>query len=375
MKLLTKARFFGAAAIMAASATTLAQNNTDERLIDETYEYLHALEQQGMACSFVLWKNGEYLIANGFGLADRESGLSWSPDVVSTIGSLTKQFTGAAILKLQEQGKLSVSDPITKYFDDVPADKEGITLHHLLAHSSGIHDLQNVGDFTPINRDELVRRVMNNSLIFEPGSAYRYSNAGYSMLGAILELVTGEDYEQWIRRELFLPNDMKDTGYIIPEFDPSITAKGYRDGESYGTVVERIEKDGPSWVLRANGGIHTTARDMIRWGEALLKGAVLSEHSMDLYWGTHTDESNSGKGESYYGYGWVVIPTPDGHRIITHNGSNRILGAEMAILPESQTIIFVQTNVMAENDAAMRVTQNILNRLLNNTPYPTITQP
>lgn len=344
----------------------------DEPFITETSEHIDRLEKFGMASVFVLWQDGEWKIEQSSGLADRESNLAWSPEVVSTIGSITKQFTGAAILKLQEQGKLSVEDSITAYFTDVPEDKRGITLHHLLTHSSGIQDIPDAGDHTPIDRDEFVRRAMIEPLKFEPGSRYQYSNAGYSLLGAIMELVTATSYEQWVRDELFLPLGMMDTGYLLPKFDAARMAKGYEGDKLWGTVLERpMADDGPYWVLRANGGIHSTARDMVRWGQALIDGEVLSASSMSQYWAPHVDESNGG-GRSFYGYGWSNLTLPNGQRLITHDGGNGILGASMMILPDLRTIMFVQTNVISENRSAMQLLEQVTMHLVAGESYPSL---
>jgi CubicO group peptidase (beta-lactamase class C family) len=205
--------------------------------------YLNRLENLGFAGAVLVAEGDRTLLASGFGLADREAGRPWTPQTVSTIGSITKQFTGAAILALSDDGRLRVSDAITKYFPDVPPDKQSITLHQLLTHSSGIVDLEGIGDFDPIGRDEFVRRAMQQALAFPPGEGYEYSNAGYSLLGAIIEEITGASYETFVRERFFLPAGMKDTGYILPKFDMQRLAQGYRAGEKWGTVLEHPMAD------------------------------------------------------------------------------------------------------------------------------------
>ncbi|MDX1642733.1 MAG: serine hydrolase domain-containing protein, partial [Thermoanaerobaculia bacterium] len=154
--------------------------------------YLERLGALGLAGVVVVTERGRPLVVEAVGSADREAGRAWTPATVSTIGSITKQFTGAGILLLAERGALDVGDPITRYFEGVPDDKRDITLHHLLTHSSGIVDLDGVGDFDPIGRQEFVRRILAQDLAFAPGTGYEYSNAGYSLLGAIIEQLSGE---------------------------------------------------------------------------------------------------------------------------------------------------------------------------------------
>jgi CubicO group peptidase (beta-lactamase class C family) len=342
-----------AVGILVAVVAWPARSPGDEAVVGEIEEYLGRLEKLGFAGALVVAQGGEPLVAGGYGLADRERGMRWTPSIVSTVGSITKQFTGAAILALQEDGRLSVDDPITDYFDDVPEDKRQITLHQLLTHTSGIVDVDGAGDWDPILREEFVRLAMGQELAYAPGEGYDYSNAGYSLLGAIIEQVTGTSYEEYVRQRLFLPAGMFETGYILARWGEGRMAQGYREGETWGTVLGRpLADDGPYWALRANGGIHSTAFDMLRWGQALLTGRPLSAESMSAYWSPHADE---GGGDSFYGYGWVVMDA-DGTRVITHNGGNGILFADMLIVPEAELVLVVQTNVIAD----FRLTQQLL---------------
>jgi CubicO group peptidase (beta-lactamase class C family) len=306
------------------------------------------------------------LFAEGFGLADRERGLRWSPATVSTIGSITKQFTGAAILKLEEEGKLSVSDPVSKYFD---GDKAGITLHQLLTHSSGLIDPEDLDDWDPIPLADFVRKVFAEPLLFAPGRGYEYANANFSLLGAIVERLSGLGYEAFVSERLLLPNGIYETGYLLPQWGDGRMAQGYRDGALWGTVLGRpMISDGPAWPLRANGGIHSTCFDMLRWARALLAGRVLTPESMKKYWAPHVNEG----GDSFYGYGWVIAKAPDGTKIITHNGGNGIFFADMAIVPDAKLVVFLMTNVIAENRSANSLLQQLGMRFLAGAPYPSI---
>jgi CubicO group peptidase (beta-lactamase class C family) len=285
------------------------------------------------------------------------------------VGSITKQFTAAAILKLVEERRLSLDDTLPKHFDAVPRDKQGITLHQLLTHSSGITDLPEAGDWDPIGRDELVRRALAGPLAFAPGVGYEYSNAGYSILGAIVEKQTGGSYERFVREKLFLPNGMFETGYVLPAWGDGRLAQGYRHGERWGTVLERpMAADGPYWVLRANGGMHSTAWDMLRWSRALLEGRALASVSRDLAWTPHVSEG----GDTHYGYGWVIAAGPGGEKVVTHNGGNGILFADLAIVPQSGLVAFVQTNVLADAPVANGLLEQIGARLLAGVPYPAV---
>ena len=352
----------------APKAAALA-SESDAAAIAETRTYLRRLEKLGFAGVVLVAKGETPLFAEGFGLADRERGLSWSPATASNLGSITKQFTGAAILALEEEKKLSVSDPITRYFDGVPADKAGITLHELLTHSSGLADPGDIGDYDAVPLPEYVRRVLAEPLRFQPGRGYEYANANFSLLGAIVEKLSGVSYERFLRERFFLPTGMHETGYQLPLWGDDRTAQGYIDGKRWGTVIERsMAADGPHWALRANGGIQSTAYDMLRWARALLAGRVLSPASMKKLWAPHVSEG----GDTFYAYGWSIAKAPDGTKVVTHNGGNGIFFADLAIMPDTGHVVFLMTNVIAENRSANSLLEQVGMRFLAGKPYPSI---
>ena len=170
-------------------------NGDTGRTLDE---YLSRLERFGYSGGALAVRGKDVLLMKAYGLADRARGVPLTTGSVYSLGSITKQFTAAAILTLEMQGKLSVTDPVSKYLDGVPADKAAITLHHLLTHSSGLASDFSPTDFDPVGRDEYVRRAVQSSLLFKPGEGYEYSNAGYSLLAAIVEKVSGQPYEVYL---------------------------------------------------------------------------------------------------------------------------------------------------------------------------------
>jgi len=344
-------------------------SDPDKAAIADTRTYIKRLEKLGFAGVVLVAKGGAPLFAEGFGLADRERGLRWTPATVSCTGSITKQFTGAAILKLEEDKRLNVTDPITLYFKDVPADKAQITLHQLLTHSSGLGDPEGIDDYDPVPLAEYVRRVLAQPLLFAPGAGYTYSNANFSLLGAIIEKLSGLSYEAFVRERLFLPSEMYETGYILPQWGDGRMAQGYQAGELWGTVLGHpMAADGPHWALRANGGIHSTAYDMLRWSRALLDGRVLSPESMKKLWAPHVSEG----GDTFYGYGWSIAKAPDGTKIVTHNGGNGIFFADLAIVPDAGLVVYLMTNVIAETRVANALLEQLGMRFLAGQPYPSI---
>jgi CubicO group peptidase (beta-lactamase class C family) len=307
-------------------------------------EYMQRLADFGFSGSLLVAKDSEVVLAKGYGLADREKRLPYTPQTVFSIGSITKQFTAAAILKLQMQGKLNVRDSISKYLPNVPEDKSAITLHHLLTHSAGLESDFGPSDFEAVTRDEIIKQALASKLRSAPGKQYHYSNAGYSLLGAIVEIVSGGGYEAFLHEHLFKPAGMTQTGYRLPKWSPDRLAQGYgRGGQRWGTILERPwAADGPYWNLRANGGIHSTLADMYRWHRALEGEAILSKDAKEQLFARHIPE---GAGEeSFYGYGWAIWTTRRGTNLIAHNGGNGIFAADFRRYVDDRVVVMISSN-------------------------------
>ncbi len=261
-------------------------------------------------------------------------------DTISTVGSITKQFTAAAVMLLQQQGKLSVDDSLADWFDGVPADKAGITIHELLSHQAGFAPALGPDD-ERIGRDAFLAQAFASELLFTPGDGYEYSNVGYSVAAAIVELASGTGYESFLRKNFFDPLGMNDTGYRFADDVRGRLAHVRKDdGSDWGSVYENFMADGgPGWHLVGNGGIHSTLDDMLRWHRGLQDGRILDEASTARLYGRYADEG----GGTYYGYGWSIEETPWGATLITHNGGNPYYFADFLRFPDDDIAIFLWT--------------------------------
>lgn len=301
------------------------------------------LVDSGYQGAVLVAENGKVVLRKGYGEADRETHRPYGPDTVFSIGSITKQFTAAAILKLEMEGKLKVGDPIAKYLPGVPEDKSAITIHELLTHTAGLES-DFAGDFEAVSRDEYVKRVLASKLRTPPGKEHYYANSGYSLLGAIVEIASGRPYETYLREHLFLPAGMKETGYRLPKWEEGREAVGYRGGERWGRMREkRWAADGPYWALRANGGILSTLDDLYRWHLALEGDRILSAEEKKKMFTPHVAEGPAG--ESFYGYGWAISTSPWGTREIGHNGGNGIFSADFRTFPDDGIVVITASNV------------------------------
>jgi CubicO group peptidase (beta-lactamase class C family) len=304
--------------------------------------YLTRLVPHGFSGAVLIAKDGQVVLKKGYGLADRGRQAPYSSSMASCIGSITKQFTGAAIVKLEMDGRLKTSDPIDKYLPDVPADKAAITIHQLLTHTSGIPGDLGGGDEQPIGRDALVARVLSAPLASRPGERFEYSNEGYSLAGAIVEIVSGKGYEQYLREHLFLPAGMPNTGYLLPQWPLESLPVGYgEDGREWGRVYKRgWRPDGPGWYLRANGGLYATLDDLYRWHVTLSAPGLLSAEALAKYQGGHVPSL----GGERYGYGWGIERTRRGTTVIAHNGGNGIFFADFRRYVDERVVIIAMTN-------------------------------
>jgi CubicO group peptidase (beta-lactamase class C family) len=303
--------------------------------------YLTELEKVGFSGTVLVELNGNKVISKGYGFSDKAKSIKNDSTTILCIGSITKQFTATAILKLEMQGKLSTEDKITKYFDNVPFDKSNITIHDLLRHHSGLQSF--VGrDYDKISTVKFLDTIMNSKLRFEVGKEFSYSNIGYSLLGMIIENVSGKTYETYLYENLWKPAQMEMTGYSRPAFDKSKIAIGYyKDDKIWGKPTDKEwDKTAPYWHLLGNGGILSTTEDMYKWHKALLSEQILSkEAKKKLYHPKIRTEENY---NTIYAYGWDVSQTNRKTNRVWHNGTNNIFYADfMRYIDDGVTLIML----------------------------------
>lgn len=329
-----------AAAVPAAAQTAIPIRTQAAEAVARLDEHVRRLVPFGFSGSVLVAVDGDPVLSRGYGMADAEAGISVTPETVFDIGSLTKQFTAAALLKLEDEGRLRVTDPISRWLPDVPADKAGVTLHDLLTHSAGLDD--SFGrDYEVAERDSTVALILQSELM-TPGT-YRYSNAGYTLLAAVVENASGMPYERFLRERLFAPAGMERTGYRAPGWRAGELAVGYRGGERWGTPTDKLwAPDGPYWHLRGNGGILSTPGDLLRWERALAGTTVLSDSAKRKMWTPHVPESP--EGTSHYGYGWAIFPESRGGPLIAHNGGNGVFFADFHRYVDAGVTLIILSN-------------------------------
>lgn len=330
-------------------ANTNASAPPVERMVDGLFKMM--VKSNAAGVSVLVARDGKILFENGYGLADMSNGVPVTTQTKFRIGSITKQFTAAAILKLQEQGKLSVTDHLSKYIPDWPRGDE-VTLHHLLTHTSGIHSYTDKPDFlrwvtNSVKTLELINSFKNDPYDFDPGKKWKYDNSGYFLLGYIVEKVSGQSYPDFLRENFFIPLGMTNTGVHRADLKLDHEALGYM--YENGRFSPALNWD-MSWAGGA-GALYSTVDDLCRWNEALFGGKVLSAASLKAaFTPVRTEENKDEKGESGYGYGWGVSRFR-GSDEISHGGGLNGFSTYLMRLPQQHFTAVVLANALPGDPA------------------------
>jgi CubicO group peptidase (beta-lactamase class C family) len=292
-------------------------------------------------------QKGEILLAKGYGEADYAE----RPNTANTlfeIASASKQFTAAAVLRLQQDGKLKVTDSIAKHLRGVPADKRGITIHHLLTHTSGIPGDAGVPYASKMSRKQYVRHVLEPALVSKPGETFAYNNAAYALLAAIVEEVANTTFEKYSKKKLFGPAGLKDTGFVrdrtLDEVRQTVR-RGDRMPEA--TAIDWHW----GWGYRGMGGVISTVHDLYRWDRALLGEDVLDAGTKALLFEPVLEQ---------YACGWRVEATDRGTRKIHHSGGVHGYACQIARYPEDDAVIVVLSNGKSDLHAVERALGDLL---------------
>jgi D-alanyl-D-alanine carboxypeptidase len=305
--------------------------------------------------------DGRPVLREGVGLANRELMAANTPETKFRIGSITKQFTSAAILQLAEAGKLSLEDPISKYYAAAPASWSKVTIRHLLAHSSGIPSYTGLPGFferqarLPMTPEEIVRLTQDQPLEFEPGSGYAYDNTGYILLGYVIEKASGQRYADYLQQHIFGPLGMTGAGYddssrIIPG-----RASGYERGPNGWRNAAFIDMSLPF----AAGGLYATVDDLLKWDQALYAAKPMSAASMKA---AFTDYGH------HYGFGWVIDQKWRRERIWHSGGVNGFVSSFQRY-PKERVTTVVLSNLMTPTTPD-KLAADLAGLCLGETVYP-----
>jgi CubicO group peptidase (beta-lactamase class C family) len=295
--------------------------------------------KEGYSGAVLVSQNNKIILHKGYGWANRERKIQNTPETLFHVASVGKIFTAAAILKLEMKGKLKTSDPISKYLGQFPKEKSEATIHHLLTHTSGL-----IPDGAPLNYDSrkaFIQSVKDVPLESKPGEKYRYSNAGYILLAAIVEEISGQPFETYLQKNIFNPAGLSSTGYAWDKrFNNAPVAVGYQ-----GDKLESLQptpRVTDTWGNRGPGNLITPVGDLHKWIQALHKNKVLSEQAKKKMFTAyaHGDE----------GYGWHVVKTVRGTTMVHRGGGRPDFESELQWYIDENTVIIFTIN----NDLNLR---------------------
>jgi CubicO group peptidase (beta-lactamase class C family) len=321
----------------------------------------------------IVVKDGRPVFRRAYGLADLEFGILLEPDMAFRIGSVTKQFTAAAILQLVDAGKLALGDDVSKYVDGYDTSERRVTIEHLLTHTSGIPNYTDMKEWIPHVREELTPRQILDTfrtkpLEFEPGSQFKYSNSGYLLLGLVIEKVSGRPYADYIR-QMVLPLGMRQTMYDDPVRVIPRRARGY---EWEGDDWRNARYIGMSQPFSA-GALVSTVDDLALWNTAIERGRLLSESSRARWFAPFTLASGRTSG---YALGWFVT-THDGLALAEHGGGIPGFASRVLRIPSERLYVAVLSNNAASRPGtvARRLAALAIGRPFKDPPLAVVPTP
>jgi len=323
----TRNLFASVCFLVAAAAGIRATGPGDDLLQRLDRIFAEAYPPTGPGAAVIVLRDGKPILRKGYGLANVELSVPVAPEMVFRVGSVTKEFTSAAILKLVEAGKISLSDDVSRFLPDYPTRGRKITVEQLLSHTSGIRSFTDMPSWRAHMREDWtvsqsIAFFENEPFEFEPGTRFKYCNSGYDLLGAIVEKVSGKTYGDFVAETIFQPLGMLRTRYGAEAAIISGRAEGYvRTPE--GIVNAPYISSSQAY---AAGALMSNVDDLARWQAALDHDGFLSAESRRRMW---TPAKLPDGTDTRYGLGWIIWKC-EGHAVVEHGGAiNGFLSANM----------------------------------------------
>lgn len=333
---------FAIACVFALLLQTLRADHVDK------YVKAEMEKRQIPGVGLTIIRGGKTTKSAAYGFANLELKSPVKPETVFEIGSVTKQFTAACILVLQQEGKLSVEDKISKHFPEIPPRWSDITIRHLLNHTSGIKSYTGLSGFEltkHLTQKEFITALWELPLEFPPGEQFKYCNSGYSLLGYIVENVSGKNYWEFLGEKIVAPLGLTS----MTNREPSIIVPNRADGYEKSRSGRRINRDYDLTDVFAAGAIVATVGDLAKWNASLDTEKILSNASKSAMW--TSGKLNNGK-ETEYGFGWRVGPYQD-HKNIGHSGSTSGFSASLQRFPNDNVTVVLLCNSGEEGVATV----------------------
>jgi len=297
----------------------------------------------------LVMKDGEVIFKKGYGIADVGTKEKITTQTLFNTGSISKTFVSNTILSLTEEKKLSLNDSLYKYFPDFKNKgiAQKIKIHHLLTHSSGLPDnrrslLDSVYLLTAKDQENWAPILQNDSLLFEPGSRFEYSNPAFNALALIIEKVTGKKWQQVVGERIFQPANMPTSKITDGPYPESGVAHGYL--KSGNTFIEKDYGEEPTFAAAGNGGVWSSVEELANYENAIQNSVFLKKETLDRS-RTITEYPNwNSKFHAFIGYSWFIGQTNDGKKIVSHTGSQGGFLADYVSVPEKKIFFVILCN-------------------------------
>lgn len=303
--------------------------------------------------ALVIVRGGQTVKTAAYGMANLEWRAPATPETVFEIGSVTKQFTAAAILLLAQEGKLAVDDKISRHLKDTPESWSRISIRHLLTHTSGLTNYTGLGGFEVtrhLTQAQFISQIAAHPLDFPPGEKWSYCNTGYNLLGYIIENVSGKSYGDFLEQNLFAPLGMSATTQRDPRALLPLRASGYETNRA----GQLINRNSDVTDVYSAGALVSTVGNLAKWNAALETDKILTAASRAQMW--TPVKLNDGTTHAY-GFGWFLEPW-QGHANIGHSGSTSGFSASLQRFPETGLTVILLTN-SDEFDVATKLAREI----------------
>lgn len=301
-------------------------------------------KQKIVGLSLAVIKNGKPVVNKGYGLANVELNVPLTSETVIRLGSVSKQLFTTAIMKLMQDGKLSIDDSIHKYFPDAPETWRPIKIKNLMSHTSGLPREPPAYDNFKIQPDiEVIRSAYRLPLVFKTGEKYQYCNLAYFILAEIIKQVSGQHWQDYIHDNLFVPAGMNNS--YLTDFYAIIPNRALGYMHNHDTLVNATSM----FAIRPSGGFLSTSSDMIKWDKAIREEKIiLNKENWKILWQPFIKTSDRSDSKEYYGFGWA-IDEYHGHKLIVHGGANIGFRSVYARFVNDDLSIIILTNTQEAN--------------------------
>lgn len=349
--------------LLVFQAVSAQKPRSDKQIAAEIEQYMKtAVEHEKFSGAILVARDGKPIVSRGYGLANVEHDIPNTPRTVFRLASVTKQFTATSIMMLQERGKLNVNDPFCKYLSDCPTAWQPITIKQLLTMTHGIPNVTSIelGALRafPVGWDQWMEATGKKPLEFKPGERFMYLGAGYTLLGLLIERVSGKTYGEVLQENIFGPLGMKNSGHEDASRILKNRATGYRQlpGDPITNLPYR-----EMIRMYASGGVYSTPEDLLLWDQALYTEKLLSKRSIDEM---YIPDKEMLPGKAYASGVW--ISTKHGRREIAHGGNATGFITYLARYPSDRVTIIVLSN--NEKGSSGKIS-GVLSSIVFGSPY------